>query len=285
MKLSNCEQNVLWSESANLSINSFNQLLESLGISVERISIALWRVIRFVVFILILFIFLLDKIHLMWYNFYMFIIYQITNNVNNKCYIGLTKQTLLRRWAGHKSESNHKDHLIARAIRKYGVEAFDIKQIDFAETLQEACDKEVFWIQKHNSFGEGYNSTSGGELQKDITNEVRIKISTFHKGKSQTPKQKAALLVANIGRPCPEAVRKALIKSNKNRVWSDISKQKIAKFMKGRKHNQEERAKISAGVKGKPWSLSRWISNKRNLIDLSPYLAAFTILAEECLNL
>lgn len=72
------------------------------------------------------------------------IIYKITNLVNNKVYIGQTKQTLKRRYAHHLSSARHRDNYLYRAMRKYKVENFKIEQIDTAETLEQLDTKE--WL-------------------------------------------------------------------------------------------------------------------------------------------
>ena len=91
-------------------------------------------------------------------------IYQITNNVNGKIYIGQTND-LQRRIYEHKCISN-KETLIAKAIRKYGWENFEIK-------ILEKCKKsvvtvrEMYYIKKYKSLSKyhlGYNMTEGGEV-------------------------------------------------------------------------------------------------------------------------
>ena len=58
----------------------------------------------------------------------MYLIYKITNKINNKIYIGLTKTGLELRWKKHlqASFSNRSDNSIFhKAIRKYGIDNFD----------------------------------------------------------------------------------------------------------------------------------------------------------------
>ena len=50
-------------------------------------------------------------------------IYKITNDINNKCYIGQSKN-IKRRFSEHKSEGYRKTHITKRlykAIAKYGI--------------------------------------------------------------------------------------------------------------------------------------------------------------------
>jgi len=95
------------------------------------------------------------------------IIYMIRNRVNGKVYVGQTCQGIAVRWTKHRYSANCKklDSLIWVAIRKHGIEAFDISQIDTAESLQEAYLRERFYIFITRSFlpQYGYNLTFGGE--------------------------------------------------------------------------------------------------------------------------
>lgn len=51
------------------------------------------------------------------------------------------------------------DTHFARAIRKYGKDAFDVEIIDMASTQEELNEKEKYWIQYYSSVSNGYNET------------------------------------------------------------------------------------------------------------------------------
>ena len=95
------------------------------------------------------------------------IIYKITNNINNKIYIGLTTCSLSYRWSKHLTESkniNNNKHLY-KAIRKYGSENFSIEQIDSTDNFKKLGQLEREYIKKYDSQNpnKGYNLTAGGE--------------------------------------------------------------------------------------------------------------------------
>lgn len=109
------------------------------------------------------------------------IIYKITNKINNKVYIGLTKNTLKYRWSRHISESkniNDTKHLY-KAIRKYGVENFVIEQIDETNDFEKLGELERKYIKEFNSTDptKGYNLTAGGEKnQYDGNSQAKLKV-------------------------------------------------------------------------------------------------------------
>lgn len=93
------------------------------------------------------------------------IIYIITNTINNKVYIGQTIQSLKDRWYGHcRTGFSHqeRDMHIKRAIMKYGKDVFTIQELETCDT-KDLNDREKFYIEKYNSYKEGYNSTIGGQ--------------------------------------------------------------------------------------------------------------------------
>lgn len=91
------------------------------------------------------------------------IIYMITNDVNNKVYIGQTTKSLKDRIMGHRNSmvSGVKTH-IYNAMRKYGWEHFTFHVIDHAETQEELDRLEEFYIQKYDAIRSGYNMAPGG---------------------------------------------------------------------------------------------------------------------------
>ena len=72
-------------------------------------------------------------------------IYKITNKVNGKAYVGKTTDTVQVRWKEHLKDFKRKrcaNRPLYRAIRKYGIDAFNV------ETIEEADLVEVFKVVK-----------------------------------------------------------------------------------------------------------------------------------------
>ena len=89
-------------------------------------------------------------------------IYKITNLINNKCYIGKTERTIEERWQEHLRHRKSLDLPLYRALNKYGVENFQIEQLEECSS-QVVNEKETYWIIHYDSCKEGYNCTLGGE--------------------------------------------------------------------------------------------------------------------------
>lgn len=89
-------------------------------------------------------------------------IYKITNDVNDKVYIGQTHNSIQDRWKSHKYSSMFSNAPLYRAMRKHGIENFHIEVIE--ECPQDKLnEREIYWIKQYQSYGKGYNGTRGGD--------------------------------------------------------------------------------------------------------------------------
>ena len=93
------------------------------------------------------------------------LIYIIKNNVNNKVYIGQTTSSLTTRFHQHLKNSTLKSrhYKLYNAIKKYGKEHFYIELLENNVPLSHLNEKEIYYIEKYNSFNNGYNSSKGGD--------------------------------------------------------------------------------------------------------------------------
>lgn len=93
--------------------------------------------------------------------------YCIRNIINNKLYFGVTKNNVKIRWNSHINKAfNGSDYHFHNAIRKYGKENFEIKHIDYSNQVKnynELLEIEMYYIEKYDTYNNGYNSTIGGE--------------------------------------------------------------------------------------------------------------------------
>lgn len=92
------------------------------------------------------------------------IIYKITNQINQKSYIGQTVRTLNERWLEHiKCAQNNDCRHLYCAMRQYGTDKFTIEQLDTAKSTEELNLLEQKYIRLYDSYRNGYNMTDGGE--------------------------------------------------------------------------------------------------------------------------
>lgn len=91
----------------------------------------------------------------------MIFIYKITNKINSKVYIGLTKD-LERRFKEHKTGKGSKS--LYRDILKYGEDNFDFSVLEEVNDYNQAALKEIQYISNYDALISGYNKTPGGEI-------------------------------------------------------------------------------------------------------------------------
>lgn len=105
-------------------------------------------------------------------------IYQIKNLINNKVYIGQTKQSFQRRYWLHKwklENGSHDNKYLQNAWNKYGKENFEFSIIEIT-TEDLLNEKEKFWITLFKEKNQCYCIQDGGQekqLNKYITPEQR----------------------------------------------------------------------------------------------------------------
>ena len=93
---------------------------------------------------------------------------------SGKSYVGQTTKTLKERFAQHRTAKTHT--AIARAIAKYGADAFVVQELlRVDESLLDHYEQK--FIDAFRTMApHGYNLTSGGSRPKNISEEVREKM-------------------------------------------------------------------------------------------------------------
>jgi group I intron endonuclease len=117
-------------------------------------------------------------------------IYKLTSP-SNKCYIGQTINLVERKRTLYNPNKYYSGHRLDNAIKKYGIENFQYEIIiqiveSSKEKLREKLDElEKFYIEKYDSYNNGYNMTVGGSGSNGCfqTEESKRKISEKAKGR------------------------------------------------------------------------------------------------------
>ena len=109
-----------------------------------------------------------------------YIVYKITNNLNNKIYIGQTTETIQKRFQRHCGYQLNDNTYLHRAMKKYGCDNFIIEEIERVNNQNELDEREYFWIQYYQSHIKGYNlkdsmGKCGGDTLSNNKNIQNIK--------------------------------------------------------------------------------------------------------------
>ena len=123
-----------------------------------------------------------------------YLIYKITNTINGKCYIGLTCRDINTRKYEHIQESKSDSYFkIHQAIRKYGADKFIWEIIKYDLTnIKEANEAEIYFIEKYDTYNNGYNMTKGGGGREDyfFSNLARERMRQAKLGTTRTQESK-----------------------------------------------------------------------------------------------
>lgn len=115
-------------------------------------------------------------------------IYLIENTINNKKYIGQTKDLHKRmKYHRHDKDRGRFQSPLYDEVNAYGEEYFDVTEI---ETVSDdiADERERYWIRNYNTmYPKGYNLTSGGEIGKEYTSVTKSRIGEKTKERWNDP--------------------------------------------------------------------------------------------------
>jgi hypothetical protein len=150
-------------------------------------------------------------------------LYRITNLVNGKCYIGITKHGADKRFIAHKAAARKgSTTALHRSMRKYGFDNFRVDQLVICEAGQYLKDLEVRAIAGYGTRApNGYNLTAGGDGVVDGDPEIaeRIRIGRALNPPILTETGKKAISEGGVrawADPYRKAARSANIKAGLN---------------------------------------------------------------------
>jgi group I intron endonuclease len=161
------------------------------------------------------------------------IVYRAKNKINNKSYIGITTKSLEHRKITHQKAAKYNNRKFYTALNKYGFDNFEWSVLDECSDMTELENKEQYYIEKYNSFNDGYNLTSGGESLKEISDEskelMREARVDWHKsnrngfkGKTHTKQVRKRISEKLKGRVSP----------NKDKELSETHRENLSKAQK-----------------------------------------------------
>lgn len=200
-------------------------------------------------------------------------VYKIRNKVNDNIYIGSTIRSFSvrwRQWRGDLNRGRGNKHLLS-AWCHYGAEAFEFSVVEAVADPSEVFAREQYWI---DYLDPEYNfdkivtpvspetrrkmreSSQGQGLGRKMSDETKAKIAasamgnTRNLGKKRSEETKAKLREANKGQ----------IPWTKGKKMSDEARANMSKAQKGHAVSAEQRAAISAKLKGHKYNVGRKLS-------------------------
>jgi len=163
-------------------------------------------------------------------------IYVITNVLDGKQYVGQTGKPISERMYEHGSTWSYCTYM-KNAIRKYGYDSFEIKEVATANSIDDANVLEKEWIE---SLGcrvpNGYNLKAGGR-RSAVHEETKLKISLANKGKKKPPRSaehSRKISLWHMGRKASEETKKRMSVTRTGKALSEEHKLKISRSEKGR---------------------------------------------------
>lgn len=176
-----------------------------------------------------------------------FTVYMHRNRINDKKYIGITKQNTKYRWRSDGSGYIHSPYF-AKAIEKYGWDNFE--HIILHSNVDETTAKklEQYYIKYYNTRQNqnGYNMTAGGDGTFNIivTQETRQKLSIAGKGIKRSQETKLKQSIARKGKKPTEETIKKLSASHLGKRLSPKAREIAKKVL--REQTEKRKKKIYA---------------------------------------
>ena len=170
-------------------------------------------------------------------------IYKVTNKVNQKVYVGKSKDPS-KRLRGHWISRFDGSHF-HNALIKYGLKNFELSELEEHDTeeLANEAEKRLIAENKSQDVAFGYNMTAGGDGVCNPCEEIRRRMRDAHLGKKMSQITLQRMSAAQKGRVMSEEHRKNLSKARKASAerkgftpMSDAAKEKLSALNTGSKN-------------------------------------------------
>lgn len=182
-----------------------------------------------------------------------YIVYMHTTP-SGKRYIGITAQTVEKRWQKGFGYAYGENDYFFNAIKKYGWDNIKHEILFTGLTKSEAEEKEIELIKKYNTTSRdcGYNRETGGYACPKHTEEYKRKMSDMQKRIwENSPGRREKLAEYRRGRPMSEETKEKLRQANLGKKQSPETIEKRAQKLRGMKKPKTSQAMKAAWDSGK----------------------------------
>jgi len=146
-------------------------------------------------------------------------VYAITNNLNNKIYIGSTTNSFYKRWQAYKNFYEQGiNKKFRNSIKKYGLNNFTFSIVEVVN-IDVVREREEYYIKKLDTVKSGYNIKYGGvggngganlgkkypKPSKEVVRRRARNISKAREGMKFTEEHCKAISAAKKGKPSKRA--------------------------------------------------------------------------------
>lgn len=181
----------------------------------------------------------------------LYTIYKYTNSSNGKVYIGQTSKTLPER-AGSNGRNYIACNRFYAAIKKYGWDAFVPEVLETVETVEEANEREIHYIDLFSSTDEryGYNILAGGTqapLSEAGRAAISIKAKERYKDKTANPMYGKKHSESALEKQ--RAKKRGCNNPMYGTTWTDIQREKCGTAGKTLNLSDEQRDRLRANAR------------------------------------
>lgn len=191
------------------------------------------------------------------------VIYKLTSP-NGKIYIGQTIN-FKKRFRKYKCGAFNGQIKLWNNCQKYNWNPIDYVYIIETCLIDELDDREIYWIDKYDSYLNGLNCNLGGKTRKGFKHSEETKEKL--RGYKHTDESKEKIRLVNIGRIVSEETKEKLRLSNTGRKHSEETINKIKETKKNNPYRmtEEDRLKVSIANIGNTKMLGKNHSDETKL--------------------
>lgn len=150
-------------------------------------------------------------------------VYVLTNRINGKRYVGQTVVSFKDRMRSHRKAAS----AIGNAIRKYGVENFDIEINPIEQDNLDHIEKALILFYDSIS-SNGYNLDTGGNKNKRLSLDAKQSLSKAHIGFHHTKEACRKIGISHLGHEVSEETKEKISLQNRGKKRSKESSEQMS---------------------------------------------------------